>query len=174
MITKNFKLWQKAVMAKTSTSTETTTLPNPMIDVNGQSVDKVYMSNYSSTMLTFYNTNATTIDHTGAGTWLLVGSNGDVVTENDYTITPIETISSVVAQTTTRIIDSDGNFAMQVTRTLQNTAEETVTINELGLFRRVQWGSNSSSNVLFAREVLDTPLVVPAGASFTVSMIVKV
>lgn len=174
MITKNFKLWQSALMSKVNADAETITLPKTMVDVDGVERNIVYLSGYMSSVTTFNSANETTLTHNKNGMCLLVGTNDEAVTENDYTISAIETVSSAVAQTITRIIDNDGKFAMQITRTLQNTAEQDITIKELGLFFKMSFVNSTYKNCLFAREVLDTPIVVPAGGKFTVSMIVKV
>lgn len=175
MITKNFKKFSSAIMVMGEYADQIT-LPESIVDINGVQRGAVYFFNNLMMRSAFYNSNVISITNTSSsGCFLLVGTNNATPTENDYTINAIDTVTSVANQTITRVIDNDGQFAMQIKRTLKNTAEEDITIKELGLFRTIEYNNGrEKANFLLAREVLGTPLIVPAGGNFTVSMIVKV
>ena len=182
MITKNFKTWLNATLSRVSySSTETVTLPQPIKTVTGESLSSIYYSAPSTTggglpyFLLLTDTNKAT-DLSGQvknSIQLFVGTNDTPATKDDYTLDVITTLSSAQITSLVRSINGD-NQAITISRTFTNTSDESITIKEVGLVKSVSTSSSASVNLLFAREVLPTPLVVPSGANFTVSMVVKV
>lgn len=109
---------------------------------------------------------------------LVVGSGTTPVTGADYALeSQITTVSS---------LSVDQSFNMEkgemiVTKTMKNTSSEEITINEVGIiamtthFTSYTTSTSSSSGItngpyLAFREVLATPIVVPAGETFTISL----
>lgn len=176
MITKNFKIFVSSLLGKTTSSAGNVDLPKPIKDTTGTEHSVIYFdSNYSNNcFMADMNKSPNLAGSQGAQTiQLYVGTNDAEVTENDYTLGDISTLSAVDNTTITRSIIDDGYY-MTITRTLKNTANTDITIKEMGLVKSVSANSSTRVKYLFAREVLDTPLVVPAGNSFTVSMVVRI
>lgn len=104
--------------------------------------------------------------------WLLhVGSGTDTPTENDFNlksaysygvdVKQIEAHPSTAYDETTRVVRKTINSVM--------LAHKDMTINEIGLSASVHNGSRRI-RILFAREVLATPLTVTQGQTFQVSL----
>ncbi len=104
--------------------------------------------------------------------WLLhVGSGTDTPTENDFNlksqysygvdVKQIEAHTSTAYDESTRVVRKTINSVM--------LAYEDMTINEIGLSACVS-GPNGKTRILFAREVLATPLNVTQGQTFQVSL----
>ena len=175
MITKNFKVFVSTVFGRTTSSTETVSLPVPIKDVTGSEYSSLYFVTTNYNLFSVDGNHSTNLTGTQAANsiQLFVGTNGSEVTENDYTIDDITTLSAVGSTSFVRAMSEDG-YAMTITRTLKNTSDADITIKELGMVKSTAYKKDTSAKFLFAREVLPTPLVVPAGNSFTVSMVVKV
>lgn len=105
--------------------------------------------------------------------WLLhVGSGTDTPTENDFNlksqysygvdVKQIEAYTSTSYDESTRVVRKTINSVM--------FAHEDMTINEIGLSGGVNVSSREKIRILFAREVLATPLTVTQGQTFQVSL----
>ena len=175
MITKNFKVFASTMRGRIYTGEETISIPVKVKDVTGNEYSSFYFITATPRLFGVDSNKATNLASTqsGTSTQLFVGTNGNEPTENDYTINDIETLSAVDSTTIVRTMDGDG-YAITITRTLQNTADSDITIKEIGLVKNTPITKSNSAKFLFAREVLPTPLVVPSGNSFTVSMVVKI
>ncbi len=177
MITKNYKIFASTSLSRTTAQNESVDLPFQIKDISGTEYSTFYFSTSLATYLDFMPDSSNSPNLAGSqynnSIQLYVGTNDTEVTENDYTLGDIETLSSVGYTTATRSIDGEG-FAMTITRTLQNTSDSEITIKEMGLVRSTLYKKDNYVKLLFAREVLPTPLVVPSGNSFTVSMVVKI
>lgn len=99
---------------------------------------------------------------------LRCGNNTTEPTVLDYEFTEIE---GLTMSTNNRVMATPGSFSqsiagyMVMTTTYQNNSGSDITVREVALT-----GAHSDSIVLFAREVLETPVVIPAGESYTFSM----
>lgn len=99
---------------------------------------------------------------------LRCGNNTTKPTVLDYEFTEVE---GLTMSTNTRVMATPGNYSqsiaayMVMTTTYQNNSGSDITVREVALT-----GAYSSSIILFAREVLETPVVIPAGESYTFSM----
>ena len=105
--------------------------------------------------------------------WLLhVGSGTDTPTENDFNlksqysygvdVKQIEALTSKTYEESTRVVRKTINSVM--------LAHKDMTINEIGLSAGIRVSSREDVRILFAREVLATPLNVTQGQSFQVSL----
>ena len=109
---------------------------------------------------------------------LVIGSGTTPVTGADYALeSQITTVSPLSVD---RSFNRDKG-EMTVTKTMKNTSSEEITINEVGIVAMTthytSYSNGSGSSVgqtngpyLAFREVLATPIVVPAGESFTISL----
>lgn len=105
--------------------------------------------------------------------WLLhVGNGTDTPTENDFNlksqysygvdVKQIEAHASTAYDESTRVTRKTINSVM--------LAHKDMTINEIGLSAGVNVSSRERIRILFAREVLATPLTVTQGQTFQVSL----
>ena len=105
--------------------------------------------------------------------WLLhVGSGTDTPTENDFNlksqysygvdVKQIEALTSKTYDESTRVVRKTINSVM--------LAHKDMTINEIGLSAGIRVSSREDVRILFAREVLATPLNVTQGQTFQVSL----
>ena len=105
--------------------------------------------------------------------WLLhVGNGTDTPTENDFNlksqysygvdVKQIEALTSKTYDESTRVVRKTINSVM--------LAHKDMTINEIGLSAGVTVNSRERIRILFAREVLATPLNVTQGQTFQVSL----
>ena len=105
--------------------------------------------------------------------WLLhVGSGTDTPTENDFNlksqysygvdVKQIEAHTSKTYDESTRVVRKTINSVM--------LAHKDMTINEIGLSAGIRVSSGEDVRILFAREVLVTPLNVTQGQTFQVSL----
>ena len=105
--------------------------------------------------------------------WLLhVGSGTDAPTENDFNlksqysygvdVKQIEALTSKTYDESTRVVRKTINSVM--------LAHKDITINEIGLSAGIRVSSREDVRILFAREVLATPLNVTQGQTFQVSL----
>lgn len=105
--------------------------------------------------------------------WLLhVGSGTDTPTENDFNlksqysygvdVKQIEALTSKTYDESTRVVRKTINSIM--------LAHKDMTINEIGLSAGIRVSSREDVRILFAREVLATPLNVTQGQTFQVSL----
>ena len=105
--------------------------------------------------------------------WLLhVGSGTDTPTENDFNlksqysygvdVKQIEAHASKTYDESTRVVRKTINSVM--------LAHKDITINEIGLSAGIRVSNREDVRILFAREVLATPLNVTQGQTFQVSL----
>lgn len=105
--------------------------------------------------------------------WLLhVGSGTDTPTENDFNlksqysygvdVKQIDALTSKTYDESTRVVRKTINSVM--------LAHKDMTINEIGLSAGIRVSSREDVRILFAREVLATPLNVTQGQTFQVSL----
>jgi len=112
------------------------------------------------------------------GLTALVGSGSTAPTYDDYRLTTDKTSSfSTTSTATSFAINSAGKLEMTVTWVGTNSTSSSITINEFGLKKTIYRSYTSSGytehidsmEVLIAHELLDTPVVVPAGSGTTIT-----
>lgn len=122
----------------------------------------------------FYGTTINLLTNQGTSTGNAMvgfGSGTTPVTADDYmlesvisSLSAIENQSKITATTTAthfeRVCDLD--------MVIQNTSSSEITINELGFFMSCSTSWNATTPVLLYREVLETPIIIPAGLHATV------
>lgn len=186
MITKNFNMFKQWVISGTRYSNNQSTediLPYPIVDVNGTSYSM--LGNGSGTydfwarlrsLVTVNNSfgYATTLTYSDCGDISLwVGSGDSEPTENDYSLTPIDSADITSNSFAFARTVSDGKTYHTFTR--QFTANSTITIKEVGLLKCLQSQPTAAwINLLLAREVLPEAKTYNAGDTFTITMVVEI
>ena len=165
MILRNFKVLNllKQIGSHTD-SIEINTSPLVCKDLNGNSIDKFYVG------IIRYNGYQAPLDYKGVTTYLRFGSGNTPVTENDYKLD--NEITSGIENSADRkfycTVKSD-SIAVDYVYHLKNTSNDTLTIREIGLSSFCNTENAGNPNYfLVTREVLEEPIVVPAGGYFTI------
>ena len=105
--------------------------------------------------------------------WLLhVGSGTDTPTENDFNLKSQYSYGLDVKQIEAHISTSYDKSTLVARKTIDSVmfAHKDMTINEIGLSACINVSSGIKTRILFAREVLATPLNVTQGQTFQVSL----
>ena len=99
--------------------------------------------------------------NTDAGIYMLLGSGATQPTPDDYKMDSIIDGYSVIDQKHTVFTEQCDGQLLLIYRTIQNTSDSPIIINETGLFG---W------NIMIAREVLDEPVILEPGKKHTFTM----
>lgn len=169
MILKNFKsalkMWSSGK-----------TIPNGFKIVQGNLYDCELgiASGYNGALLSDcgdYTTNSLPND-SSRHMFLWLGSGNTEPTEDDYTLeSPIDLDNNLIHSNKYFMSDNkDDKGIVYITHTVINPTNEDVSIQELGLVRRVRTYSTSSStwvNVLLTRDVLEKPITIKPNSSYS-------
>ena len=160
MQTVHFRNWLKWIQ---------TQVPVTIKKYNGSNIT---LSSYPSTSnigLAVYNTNpyqalSKWISNGNPSSWgcgVIFGDGNTPPTENDYFLSgnAINTLTVACGVTTS---EEDGKIVVTGTFTITNISDADITIREVGTFG-CGYNGNSPIAILIDREVLDTPLAIPAG-----------
>lgn len=102
---------------------------------------------------------------------LIVGAGTTPVTPSDYKI-ETEIVSNLACEAVTAEVDESAG-AITYRKTLRNSGESEITINEIGLAAPCTTDMNTIYQALIYREVLETPLVLAPGETGTVAITIK-
>lgn len=174
MITKNFKA-RIATLLQMSTMTGSDTALVPVKGIDGSAA---YASCYSSNNFPYNVTTSVSFSSSGAG--IRVGTGGTAASEDDYKLeAQITSGMSASSVTPTYNVDGSGNPYLEYLFTLTNNTSNDITVREIGYVQSLRVAStqggkaNTSSNFLFDRTVLDTPVTVPANDSAAIKYKLK-
>ena len=110
---------------------------------------------------------------------ILVGTGTNAVTENDYTLTMIDTNVLNPLSNTAKNGGNVNNYTRlsTVSTTFNNISSSSVTVTELGIAYQPGTTSGSVTNwtrILFTRELLDTPVTIAPGESYTFTAVIDI
>lgn len=97
-----------------------------------------------------------------AGFTLFVGEGATPETSEDYKLD-----SPLVLTVTSASCIQNSQGTVTVARTFQNNTQNEVTVKEKGLYIFSYYNNQNSYAVMIGRKVLDTPVTIPIGASYT-------
>ena len=102
------------------------------------------------------------------GTDIIIGGGTTPVNERDYKLA--KEISENIQFVSAKMIrkQTDNMVTHDFIKTMKNNTETNITITEIGLVGGFSNGSGTTYNMLYTREVLEEPIVVPAGGYFTI------
>lgn len=109
-----------------------------------------------------------------SNTSIRVGTGDTEVTAGDYNLANDITASlSNVQNSQTITTNEEGKLITTYTLSATNNTANTITLKEVGIYKSSIWGATNdtglTNNCFFARKLLDTPLEVPVGTSFTMT-----
>ena len=137
----------------------------------------VYFSNLITEVVNYSGSNIGGNSYTASSSvnygWLLhVGSGTDTPTENDFNLKSQYSYGVDVKQIEAHTSTAYNEITRVARKTINSVmlAHKDMTINEIGLSAGVTVNSRERVRILFAREVLATPLNVTQGQTFQVSL----
>lgn len=101
---------------------------------------------------------------------LLIGKNDAEETEDDYTLDFVPSADLIHLEVTTVTSVSNNKATNTIIRTFIYTGSETITIREVGLFQSINIATGTSTPLLIMRKVLENPITVSNGETFTVTL----
>lgn len=113
----------------------------------------------------------------GTGGWVDVGYGDTAVSESDYKMADSNSYGGTQVGALTWVSTSFVNqnpYLKCYTTVYRNDGADSVTVKELGICGKIATTANYNYTILVARKVLDTPVVVPAGATVAFTYGIKV
>lgn len=128
-------------------------------------------SNYSTLNFTSNPTTANYYSTSGYGWYVNVGFGDTAEDKDDYKLAVDNIVDSNLALTfVSSSINYKSNAFRSVVTNYVNNSGSDLTVKEIGLIGKSYTTANETRrNVMIARKVLDTPVVVPAGASVSLT-----
>lgn len=107
---------------------------------------------------------------TNGGCNVICGSGNTAPTIDDYCLeTPFKTLG-VVSSVYKQLVENDVIIGTSYIKTLTNNTGAEITINEVGVVTTNSSSTvNDSTSILVERTVLESPITVPDGATFTIT-----
>lgn len=127
--------------------------------------------------ITSYSNNVNSYFSNGtSGSYVDVGFGNTPETENDYKLANSNAIDTPTLTFISNgyVASSTYPYIRNLTTTYANNTGNDVTITEVGYVQKGTGASSGTSNILFTRTVLDTPITVPAGSTVAVTITMEV
>lgn len=107
-----------------------------------------------------------TADGTDASSWLIIGTGTGTVSENDYCLFNQDSNCTCVSAASS----TTSNLTKSYTASFQNNSESDITVTETGIVGRC-WLYNGSYTMLLEHTLLETPVIIPAGGTRTITYV---
>ena len=171
MFTKNFKNLMVFNLLNANSSgydysVDTTTTPVYKTINGGELVDR---NNYQRNAVSFASTLGDTLktaDGTNSSSWLIIGTGTGTVSENDYCLFNQDSNCTCVSAASS----TTSNLTKSYTATFQNNSESEVTITETGVAGKI-WLYTNAFTILLEHTLLETPVIIPAGGTRTITYV---
>lgn len=173
MFVKNAKLLLKQGMTADGTTSVTGTASDgttATIEVYSTSISRflalgVAINNaYYNTMYcisngtnVFYGNSSYGSSHYG----IKLGDSDIPVSADDYNLKGNLITTFTASTSVSSVVNADGSVTFTALYNITNTGADAFTIKEIGNFRRNQYGGSAS--IMVSRDVLESPLTIPAG-----------
>lgn len=157
MLTNNYKKWLTHISSDRSSVNRTYKFIDGAEQQTSMANNTAKFLNYSSSIPTTQNYNST----------IFVGSGNTTPTREDYKLESIIEENLTVVSANENL--TGNNIVLDKTFTYSGTQD--ITIAEIGLYKKTIVSSTGMYNTIcFVREVLDTPITISNGDTFTVTM----
>lgn len=119
----------------------------------------------------FAGNNLTNTDYSAemSGVMLLLGTGDTASTIDDYKLDNIWTDYTVITQVCSNMNTTYDNNAFLISRSIQNTSSESVTVKEQAICLNQKY----DGNIMIAREVLPEPVTLQPGEKHTFTMTIS-
>lgn len=171
MFTKNFKNLMvlnllNANKGGKAGNTDTTTL-STYYTIDGKELSNIGNSNQLYVGLTSaLSDTLKTNDYNNNSAHLIIGTGTGTISENDYCLfNQCSNCTCVSASSTTT-----SNLTKSYTATFQNNSESDVTVTETGIVGKL-YIENKWFKVLLEHTLLETPVIIPAGGTRTITYV---
>lgn len=171
MFTKNFKnLMVLNLLNSYSTGgdhyVDTTTTPIYKTIGGVRLVDRTNAEKTAVSLASALSDTLKTAGGTNASSWLIIGTGTGTVSENDYCLFNQDSNCTCVSAASS----TTGNLTKSYTATFQNNSESDVTITETGVAGKI-WLTNNWFTMLLEHTLLETPVIIPAGGTRTITYV---
>lgn len=103
---------------------------------------------------------------TDSSSWLIIGTGTGTVSENDYCLFNQDSNCTCVSAASS----TTSNLTKSYTATFQNNSESDITITETGVAGKC-WLYNNCFTMLLEHTLLETPVIIPAGGTRTITYV---
>lgn len=103
---------------------------------------------------------------TDASSWLIIGTGTGTVSENDYCLFNQDSNCTCVSAASS----TTSNLTKSYTASFQNNSESDITVTETGIVGRC-WLYNGYYTMLLEHTLLETPVIIPAGETRTITYV---
>lgn len=103
--------------------------------------------------------------------YLALGSGNTAPTFTDYTVTDVTAQLTFVSGSLAKINE---NMIISVSQTFRNDTESAITVKEIGFGFGQQSNQGQSVGILLTRSVLETPVTIGAGESYSFTYSIEV
>lgn len=135
-------------------------------DINGIGLNKPNSPYTSVALASALSDTLKTTSGTENSSWLVVGTGTGTVSESDYCLFSQDATCTCVSASSS----TTGNLTKEYTATFQNNSESNVTITETGIVGNIYiW--NALYDVLLEHTLLETPVIIPAGETRTITYV---
>ena len=108
------------------------------------------------------------------GVAIVCGTGGTAPTASDYKLENMIDMSGVLSYLSGEIVASTNPKTLySVTQTYQNISSSPVTVSEIGILAGLGYDWQNSVFTLLTRDVLSTPVVIPANATYSFNVSVN-
>lgn len=171
MFTKNFKNLMVLNLLNSyatglSRYVDTTTTPVYKL-INGEElVDRTNSERGAVSLASALSDTLKTAGGTDASSWLIIGTGTGTVSENDYCLFNQDSNCTCVSAASS----TTSNLTKSYTATFQNNSESDITVTETGIVGKC-WLYNNGFAMLLDHTLLETPVIIPAGGTRTITYV---
>jgi len=173
MFTKNFKNLMVKNLLNANASGVNQSFPKDIkseyYDINGELVVGMAVPTTQSTAVALASALSDTLKTTSGtnnSSWLVIGTGTGAVSENDYCLFNQDSNCTCVSAASS----TTSNLTKSYTATFQNNSESDVTITETGIVGYV-YIYNNFFTILLEHALLETPVIIPAGETRTITYV---
>lgn len=145
---------------------DTTTIPVYKL-ING--AELVGIENNESGAVSLASALSDTLKTTGGtndSSWLIIGTGTGTVSENDYCLFNQDSNCTCVGASSS----TTSNLTKSYTASFQNNSESDITVTETGIVGQC-WLYNDYFTILLEHTLLETPVIIPAGGTRTITYV---
>lgn len=170
MFTKNFKNLMVKTLLNANSSGVNNSFPEDIkseyYDINGKLITVPTTQWAAIALASALSDTLKTTSGTNNSSWLVIGTGTGAVSENDYCLfNEASNCTCVSAASSTT-----SNLTKSYTATFQNNSESDVTITETGIVGYV-YIYNNYFTILLEHTLLETPVIIPAGETRTITYV---
>lgn len=171
MFTKNFKnLMVLNLLNSYATRgdhyVDTTTTPIYKTISGAELVDRTNAEKTAVSLASALSDTLKTAGGTNASSWLIIGTGTGTVSENDYCLFNQDSNCTCVSAASS----TTSNLTKSYTATFQNNSESDVIITETGVAGKI-WLTDDMFTMLLEHTLLETPVIIPAGGTRTITYV---